>query len=100
MRERGVIRFYLPLPGASVLTYVQCRHDQFSRMDSLPNFLRYGAPRSRARFASAEVPPIFSWEDSQSVSGKNTNPRKESCKMSTTLIGQCFRLNSIKIKSG
>ena len=47
LRERGGIRFYLPLPGESVRTYGDVI-TKFSRMDSLPNFFRYGVPRSRA----------------------------------------------------
>ena len=40
--ERGEIHFYLPLPGESVRMYVDVI-TKFSQMDSLPNFLSYGA---------------------------------------------------------
>ena len=40
--ERGGIHFYLPLPGESVRMYVDVI-TKFSQMDSLPNFLSYGA---------------------------------------------------------
>ena len=40
--ERGGIRFYLPLPGKSVRSYI--RITKFSRMGSLPNFITHGAP--------------------------------------------------------
>ena len=49
--ERGEIRFYLPLPREFIWTYVGTYGDvitKFFRMDSLPNFLRYRAPRLRA----------------------------------------------------
>ena len=45
LRERGGIRFYLPLPGESVRTYGNVIN-KFSQMDSLPNCLGYGAPSS------------------------------------------------------
>ena len=48
--ERGGILFYLPLPGESVWTYGDVI-TEFSRIDNLPNFLRYGASRSCARSA-------------------------------------------------
>ena len=40
--ERGGIRFYLPLPGKSVRSYI--RITKFSRMGSLPSFITHGAP--------------------------------------------------------
>ena len=40
--ERGGIRFYLPLPGKSVRSYI--RITKFSLMGSLPNFITHGAP--------------------------------------------------------
>ena len=40
--ERGGIRFYLPLPGESVQMYIDVI-TKFFWMDSLPNFLSYGA---------------------------------------------------------
>ena len=40
--ERGGIHFYLPLPGESIRMYVDVI-TKFSQMDSLPNFLSYGA---------------------------------------------------------
>ena len=51
--ERGGIRFYLPLPGKSVRSYI--RITKFSRMGSLPNFITHGAPLCalRARGGSA-----------------------------------------------
>ena len=45
---KGRIRFYLPLPGKSVRSYVRWTYGdvitKFSRIDSLPNFITRGGP--------------------------------------------------------
>ena len=47
--KKGGIRFYLTLPGKSVLTYGRTYGDvitKFCQMDSLPNFITHSAPLS------------------------------------------------------